>query len=516
MTADQGQFEFFLVVMSIYILRKDKQSLAKKVCIIFFSSLFLGFAIGNSQIAASIWAVLAIISIMKNLFDSDNQKRYDYRNLIYYVIVGILGVLIYFLGIFVTKKVTGIGMNDYNDYGNALKWTFKSFFATILLTYKDFFTWFFIKIPYTNVHFRNFLRIINVCIFLWTFIFYIWTFVKNRSRYKVFDIIFFFLCVLILPFAANLTDFFAKGLHMYELTTYPFYFLYLVPIIIYPLQNIILKKVLSFSFLILLCNNIIFANIVHCETKINYDATQSAMNRILYEIEKTDGYIPGVTPVMFIGNLKNNPILKRDYNMLHSKLIHCSMGRLSVTYVNTYYNFLSYVLAANINSSLTWTAWGDISEFEEKYYDELKNMKNYPSDECCKLIDGILFVRLSDDKYFNDMKFSDEAILPNYKADDVKISFHFDEWVSKNDFSTNMRGWAWFLNYNCRVFIEADGKYYQTEVEKREDVQKAFNLDNDEKGFTAILPICISKGYIVLVDDDNEMIYRVPIQKNNM
>ena len=77
---------------------------------------------------------------------------------------------------------------------------------------------------------------------------------------------------------------------------------------------------------------------------------------------------------------------------------------------------------------------------------------------------------------------------------------------------TYIRGWAYYENDDCEVFIEVCGKFYTTRLVRRPDVMRVFALENDRHGFTALLPFKTSSFNICLVNHTRNEVYKAVIE----
>lgn len=90
--------------------------------------------------------------------------------------------------------------------------------------------------------------------------------------------------------------------------------------------------------------------------------------------------------------------------------------------------------------------------------------------------------------------------------------FAIDEKYFKHK-QTYLRGWAYCENYDCEIFIEVDGKFYTTQPVRRSDVMRVFSLDNDNHGFTAVLPFKAKSFAICLVNHSKNELYKKIIER---
>ncbi len=154
-------------------------------------------------------------------------------------------------------------------------------------------------------------------------------------------------------------------------------------------SNKILSQIGIVVVFITIYSNIIYANQVYLKKDLDYNSTQELFSRMVSDIEEIDGYIPKVTPVIFVGHLDFNP--NYEYNKLFSDLNEMGLtSKQSITYHYTFQQFNDYI----VNSPLVI-----IPTME---YNENKNiveMPLYPNKGSIELIDDKVFVKLSNDNY---------------------------------------------------------------------------------------------------------------------
>ena len=192
--------------------------------------------------------------------------------------------------------------------------------------------------------------------------------------------------ILLFPLGINFVCIMSKGM-VHTLMIYAFCLVYVLAIIVTEKDN---TKKLSIPWLVTLSavmiiswSNIVYSNQVYQKKHFQEQATLSLMTRIVYEIESTDGYIAGVTPVAISGSFEETPYID-DINAFEELVLH-GMGKTSLTYSGTDYAFLNYIM--NVNMNLT-----RISDENET----VKQMPLYPAPGSVAYVDGILVIKISD------------------------------------------------------------------------------------------------------------------------
>ena len=151
-----------------------------------------------------------------------------------------------------------------------------------------------------------------------------------------------------------------------------------------------IKILCLFLVFILLYGNVQFANGMHLKKDIEYDAYLSLMTRVVGRMEGEPDYVPGETPVVFVGLSEN---LSREIPGFEQYSTVTGMWSTDVLYINQrerFQAYFSYILCTPI-SLVEWPLWRDISN-----YQEVQAMPNYPAQGCIKMVDGVLVVKLGD------------------------------------------------------------------------------------------------------------------------
>ena len=149
------------------------------------------------------------------------------------------------------------------------------------------------------------------------------------------------------------------------------------------------KPVLRIAAVVLLCcilwQHTVYANQVYMKKELDHSATISLATRIIERVELTEGYIPGETPVAFVGRLDRNTYLNRGRDEF-IELDH-TVGLWS-DYSATYN--LGRYLTDYLNYPLVWDTQTDFSQHEE-----VIEMPAFPSVDGIRMVDGTVVIKLS-------------------------------------------------------------------------------------------------------------------------
>ena len=152
-----------------------------------------------------------------------------------------------------------------------------------------------------------------------------------------------------------------------------------------------LRYVLTVITIMFLFVNIRYANNLYYYKKLVGDGTLSAVTKITYDMEKTDGYNPEVSRVVIIGDV-NSSQLNADY---YYRDEFSSMGGgttgSSITYNEVFREYLKVILGKNV-----FFASEDVKSELMEENSKFVNMPVYPRDGYCKMVDDNLVIKFSE------------------------------------------------------------------------------------------------------------------------
>ena len=158
----------------------------------------------------------------------------------------------------------------------------------------------------------------------------------------------------------------------------------------HPRLNRIVSAVMSVLMLFVVWSNVVYSNQVYLRKSLEEQATLSVMTRVIDRIEQVDGYEPGKTEVVFVGNLGKSDVRqnRRGYFGRH---VLGDYVNFSVTYHETLSDYFKYYLAYPIIVADRDMA---VSVSQKS---EVAEMPAFPSAGCARMVDGRLVVKLSRD-----------------------------------------------------------------------------------------------------------------------
>ena len=297
----------------------------------------------------------------------------------------------------VFQKVFNIWTADtYNGLSGVGDYSDTSVGSLIFLTYKNVVDYFINPPVFATMVFRQkdlsqlwlvCLRGSNLLIFMLFVAGLVMLIAKHKP--KALNIICIFFIAVAFPFCINAVCFISKGME-HQLMTYAFCLCYLFAVLVYDdiSGNTGWRKAVRICLFalvgVVLWSKVVFASQVYLKRDLQDAQAQSMLTRIVYEIEKTDGYEAGVTPVAFCGNFENTSYTQPVEPM--KDIVMWGMnGKTSMSYGGTEYAYLQMILNVNMNLIR-------IDDHDER----IKAMPSYPADGSVATVDGVIVVKLSE------------------------------------------------------------------------------------------------------------------------
>ena len=214
------------------------------------------------------------------------------------------------------------------------------------------------------------------------------------------------LCVLAMPFGMDVVLFISKGVH-HSLTIFSFFLFYPFAFMLWEYHSglpaadlpqrgaeaakrirALFPAVSGCLLLTVIVFNIVFANQVYLKKSLEYQATISFMTKLTYSIEQTEGYEPGVTPVLVVGEFEASSLFaeREGFEQISGTGL---AWQFAVIFSDSFPQFFNSVLSYRIN----WMNMDYAYVYAE--LPEVQAMPVYPAKGSCRIVDGVLFVKLS-------------------------------------------------------------------------------------------------------------------------
>ncbi len=346
--------------------------------------------------------ILLMIVFVRDALDGRDGKDLFLRA-VKYVAALFGGVFLYYLSLLVAQSLFGITLTDaYNGVSDIL--SRKDFLSAEIFIQTCAELLNFLLYPPTPL--SKAVLLVNLILGALA----VWGIVctARDRRMKAPAMLLMVLCILLMPLGVNLTCLASSGVST-NLTRYAFYFYYVFTALMLE-YGLSLKKpwvplaklwrgrwrVLLRACAVCLLTATVFSQIVHANQiylrqALEWESSLSIATRITYDIEKTEGYVPGQTPVLFLGTLRDSALTRSREGFEHIMGTWVGYTSYIFTYNRTYDFFFRHVLAYNIQIVNLSSPEGEKISASP----EVAAMPAYPAEGSCKIVDGVLVVKLS-------------------------------------------------------------------------------------------------------------------------
>lgn len=202
------------------------------------------------------------------------------------------------------------------------------------------------------------------------------------------------LLLAFMPLGANITYVISKGM-VHVLMCYSFFLFFLFPISLAErlkaerlASSRAMSAILTIAFSALYLCNVTFANQLYLRRDLEMQSTLSLMSRVIDRIEQTEGYVPGETPVAFIGTLFDSPLAMARPGFEHLSGLMGSNNLYAITSEDYFPWYIQQVLGYPMQ------ILSEPDRVQMAFREDILALPIFPEDGCCQMIDGTLVIRL--------------------------------------------------------------------------------------------------------------------------
>lgn len=365
------------------------------------SAILLAISVALYQSFAAAFAGLLIMKSMFRLLDGESLKEV-LSSIVYAGVVVASGAVVYIVGLKISLAVAGVQLaNTYNSVGSVSCMNFGSVLGLIAGCYIDFLRYFFSFHGYNTplISAANGLILVLAAIIAIRY-------GKGKELHPsswVTCVVLF----LLLPLALN-CGYILSGGYSYEVTRIPFVLNYII--LFWMLNSIASVKLIGrkrkraghltslvgvVCALAVLWNGIVYAQGYYVLRLNTINATEHTVNRIIDRVETTDGYLVGETPVVFVGRLSDNSLgsyTPSGFERYYETECRDYPGDSPISYGLTLQPYFSFIMNYPINVCLDNDGrYANVIDSET-----VKKMDPFPAESSCKMVDGVMIVKLSD------------------------------------------------------------------------------------------------------------------------
>lgn len=354
-------------------------------------SLCIALSLGNYQSYIAVSVSLIITYVIKETID---KKKEILKDILKLFIMGILGIIIYFIILKVLLLINKTSLSNYKGADSMGIPPISEWPKLIFRTYKHFIGYFIGKSYFRVSIFESTIRILTIIL---TFILLINKITKEKFYKNKTNIIIFIILIVLIPFTFNIVDFMAFKADLTSLQIYSFSSLYLLIILILDkTKPNYLNTIITILIIAIGIMNFTTVNKYYFKQETYYKYTENFNNRLLNKIESTEGYYYGI-PIIFKGESNSN--FYKELNTLPNTNDNITFdqslwGGKYIGYADLYTYNNDKKIFTMINNEFGVYLNRATDEERDKIKDniEYNNMKSYPEKDSIKIIDGILVV----------------------------------------------------------------------------------------------------------------------------
>lgn len=188
-----------------------------------------------------------------------------------------------------------------------------------------------------------------------------------------------------LPFASYLVR--ILNPHVHDLMVYSVWLLYLLPLLLRKWTYKCAWRGRISAAIVVLLFFILFSyiqtdNAVYVKKKVESEATLSLMTEVMSEVERTAGYVPGETEIIFVGDITE--VLRPMPGMNRIKGISGNNKPTAIVDPNIYQEYFDHVMLRKANF---------VYEEEARRWPEVREMPAYPQTGYVRVLDGTVVVK---------------------------------------------------------------------------------------------------------------------------
>ena len=379
-----------LCMLGVYVFRHMRYGL-------WLSPLLYCLSLGLYQSYLPTASTMLILLFLFDVLGGEDVKRIWQRGILSVMTI-VAGLLLYALALKVALSLVGVqASQDYNGVSNVGVMSLTEIPALLLGTFLDPLRLLFSlsSKPVMTWHITTVPQLLNIAVFSLGALLLIFRLVSLNAGRILTSLFLLFM----LPLSMNFIQFISKGISS-GLTIYAYNLAYLLPLALImhapKAERPLLRRIRKFSGMgiymllaLFLALNIRTANVMAFKRDLEFSATTAAMARLLDEAERTEGYIPGETPVVLIGMLPSSMIVMERPGFEEIARAQGMRYTYGASYETGNYWYLEMLLGEPINL-VSHTERVRLSK-----HSEAASLAQYPAKGFCRMIDGYLFVRIN-------------------------------------------------------------------------------------------------------------------------
>lgn len=380
---DCNMLALLLSVVAVYLWHRYKLGFAGGAVLVGFS-----LALYQSYIAVTI--TLGIMVLVMKLLSGEKWKEVLVKGL-YGITMLIGGGVVYMITIKIVTYITGVALvsGGYNSIDIALG---LSIIDMIKLAFEAYVGSLKLIVHSVSIYPSTLTQGIHIIMAFISGAVLLVALLTKKLRIQ--EKLLLVILVGVLPFGLDIAYILTNGMS-HDLMHYAFWLMYLYLLLLVDWlvkenkKGEWIRGVAFALVLVLLWGNVQTANAIYLKKDQQQDATLSLFTKVMTRVECTEDYIPGQTPVVFVGKpdayIHRIPGFEFTTN-LRGGIYITTLGSATRSFYSAYFR---YVLLTPINLA-DQGVWNQIEADERT-----KEMPTYPQEGSIQMLDGVLVIKFN-------------------------------------------------------------------------------------------------------------------------
>lgn len=280
--ADAYALSFLLACVAALLLTREKPR-------VWMAAVLIALSVGIYQAYLTVTIMLLLCYLIKSVMRADVTIKTALSKSGTFLLSGVVGMVLYYVVLNGLLKATGTTLLEYQGMDTAASFSGINVLASLYIVKETFVTYFF---DFSNG--INVFGVVNIAVLVLTVAVYLAEFIKNKL--PLLRIVVLCVLVCLLPIGACALSFINCNVDYHNLMKMGYVVFYLLLILQYEKTNfknfninVAKQWAILAVMIVLICNQVIIANVSYHKLQIAYEKSYGTLIRIADRIEQTEG-----------------------------------------------------------------------------------------------------------------------------------------------------------------------------------------------------------------------------------
>lgn len=348
---------------------------------------FVCISLGLYQSFFQVSIVLFLMVLCRRSLDEEAAGKV-FADGVRALLILIAGLIAYDVALTIVEKMTGIGQGSYVGINEVKNLNYAQIPKLLLETYLYPFKY------YLQPDSHNSKVTALLYISLLSAIVILEVILASMRRLPLVNCLFVGAFTFLMPLGMNAVYFVSKGI-MYAPMMLSYFVIFafgacLCECIVQEKVRKAVQYVAALMVGMIFFNNTVYAHHFYLRRELEFQSTLSLMTRVIDRVEQVEGYKPGSTPVAFAGSLYNSPLSMERPGFGY--LMKDKMANANNYYATSSEEFYPYYFWQIMGYPFNMV--GEYERYQISRKPEVRNMPVFPQEGCCRMIDGVMVVKV--------------------------------------------------------------------------------------------------------------------------